>query len=261
MPAAQLHTTRETRLFPGGLPPFVTLGELAPKSLRREPLRVKGPLSEVLPDGGFPRGGVVELTAPHNLGQGTSVALLACAAAQAEARARGGESSWCAFIDPDETLYGPSVSASGVCLERLLIVRPPRHLVARIALRIAASHVCSVIVIDVSGVPGAGASSMGLAPRSESLGAWPKIARKLALAVENSSATVFLLTDRDAPRPLSLPVAMRLELECLREKLLSIRIVKEKYGRVADPRRIAWTRPSVARISEPDTAPRWNQTG
>jgi recombination protein RecA len=222
---------------------------------------MKGPLAEVLPDGGFPRGGVVELMAPHNLGQGMSIALAACAASQAEGRARGGESSWCAFLDPDETLYAPAVQASGVCLERLLVVRPPRHLVARVALRIAASHVCSVIVIDVSGIPGAASCQQSLAPRSESLGAWPKIARKLALAVEKSQTTVFLLTDRDAPRPLSLPVAMRLELESLREKLLSIRIVKEKYGRVADPRRIAWTRPSVARISVPGAPPRWNQTG
>jgi hypothetical protein len=259
MDAAHLIPSAEPRRFPASLPPHVTLGPLLAPS-RRDPLRIKGPLAEVLPDGGFPRGGVVELMAPHNLGQGMSIALAACAASQAESRARGGESSWCAFLDPDETLYAPAVQAAGVCLERLLVVRPPRHLVARVALRIAASHVCSAIVVDVSGIPGA-AGHPGLAPRSESLGAWPKVARKLALAVENSQTTVFLLTDRDAPRPLSLPVAMRLELECLRDKQLSVRVVKEKYGRVADSRRIAWTRPSVARIREPGPSPRWNQTG
>src|SRR3954470_3151456 len=216
------------------LPPQVMFAEALSASSRRESLRMQAPLSEVLPDGGFPKGGVVELTAPHNLG-GMSVALAACAASQAESRARSGVSSWCAFIDPDATLYGPAVKASGVCLERLLVVRPPRHLVARVALKIAASHVCSVVVVDVSGVPGTGEGRAGLAPRSESLGAWPKIARKLALAVEKSQATVFLLTDKDAPPPLALPVAMRLELEWLRQKLLSIRIAKEKFGRVPGP--------------------------
>src|SRR5215216_4383547 len=50
----------------------------------REPLRMSSPLAGVLPEGGFPRGCVVELSSPANLGHGVSVALAACASSQEE---------------------------------------------------------------------------------------------------------------------------------------------------------------------------------
>ena len=221
----------------------VSVGSL-PSS--RGTLRMSPPLSVALPDGGFPQGGVVELAAPGNLGQGVSVALAACAASQEQAHAKRGESAWCAFLDPDRTLHGPSVRASGVCLERLLVARPPRSVLARVALKIALSHVFSVIVVDLDGVPGVPPepATLGAGLRTPSKVDWSRVARRLSLAVENSITTVFLLTDAHRPRPLGLPVAMRLELETVHFGDLSIRVAKERRGRVRGPRSIAWTRPT-----------------
>ncbi len=47
-------------------------------------------ISEAIPLGGLPRAAVVELASPQGLAQATSLALATCAAAQAEARLRGG---------------------------------------------------------------------------------------------------------------------------------------------------------------------------
>src|SRR4051812_28363463 len=53
-------------------------------------------LDALLPDGGLVRGSVVELCAAGEGALGTSLGLAACAEAQAEARARGGNTPWCA---------------------------------------------------------------------------------------------------------------------------------------------------------------------
>src|SRR5947209_2587059 len=133
----------------------------------RPALQVGPPLSSVLPEGGFPEGGVVELASPANLGHGLGIALAACSASQRASAQSGGETAWCAFLDPDATLFGPAVQASGVCLERLLVVRSPRPLLAKVALRVALSHIFSVIVVDVAGVPGG--SSSKASPRHEAM--------------------------------------------------------------------------------------------
>jgi len=211
----------------------------------RDALRMLPPLGTALPEGGFPRGAVVELTAPANLGQGLSVALAACAASQRDSVQRGGAMSWCAILDPDSTLFAPAVRASGVCLERLLVLRPPRSLLARVAVRVALSRIFSVIVVDVGGVPGAQLSA-GERPRVESLDTWSKAARRLALAVEQTPTTLFLLTEASLRQHAALPVAMRVELERQRPDTLLVRVAKEKYGRLTPPRQIAWTRPSSA---------------
>lgn len=200
------------------------------------------PLSAVLPEGGFPRGAVVELVSPANLGHGLGVALEACAKSQAESARLGADMAWCVFLDPDRTLFGPAVQASGVCLERLLVLHPPRHLLAQIAVRVASSRLFSVIVVDVAGVPGA-APGAKADPRFESMQVWWKAARRLALAVENTNSTLFLLTKSEAHRPQNLPVAMRVELQNRGPDGLVVRVAKEKSGRVNQPRQIAWTRP------------------
>jgi recombination protein RecA len=222
------------------LPHVTTAAEM--RRAQREPLVLDLPLASLLPDGGLPRGAVVELAAPDGLGRATSLALAACVAAQREGRRSRGESAWCAFVDPDRTLYAPAVRAAGIDLHRLLVVRPLRSQAARVAVQLAQSGVFSVIVIDVSGVPGAHASG-SLAPSSEPLTPWSKVTRRLSLAVETSATSVILLTDADAPRSVVLPVALRVELEREQGELISVRIAKEKHGRVGGPRRIAWTRP------------------
>jgi hypothetical protein len=210
---------------------------------KREALPMALPLSSVLPEGGFPRGSVVELASPANLGRSVSVALAACAAAQKTSFEQGRPMAWCAFLDPDQTLFGPAVQASGVCLERLLVLRPPRHLLARVAVRVALSGIFSVIAVDVAGVPG---SSSKASRGVESMQSWSKVTRRLALAIEKTRTTLFLLTQADDARTSALPAAMRVELENESPESLFVRIAKEKFGRVSNSRRIVWTRP-VAR--------------
>lgn len=192
-------------------------------------------LDQALPDGGLPRGAVVELVVAGGSALATSTALLACRSAQREAVARGGEAPFCAFVDPTGTLHGPGVAASGVELERLLVVRPPLEALARTAIRVVESQAFSVVVVDVAGVPGA---SIGPA-----LGNWPRVVRRLALSAQASGSTVLLVTSRDAQRPLPLPVAMRIELARPDVDRLTVRIAKERRGRVSGPRDIAWARP------------------
>jgi recombination protein RecA len=209
---------------------------------KRQALQVAAPLSSVLPEGGFPKGSVVELASPANLGHGLGVALAACAAAQRASLEHGGQMAWCAFLDPDRTLFGPAVQASGVCLERLLVLRPARSLLAKVAVRVALARIFSVIVVDVAAVPGVLSPSKAL-HRSESMDAWGKVTRRLSLAVEKTPTTVFLLTRSEALRSSALPAAMRVELESGGPGSLSVRVAKEKFGRVTSPRQIVWTRP------------------
>jgi hypothetical protein len=216
----------------------VSVGSLgAPKGT----LRMPGPLSLVLPDEGFPEGAVVELAAPENLGQGLSVALAACAVSQTEAQAKRGENAWCAFVDPYRTLHGPAVQASGVRLDRLLVVRPAPSSLARVALKIASAQIFSVVVIDLAGVPGVAHESA----RDD----WSRLVRRLALAVENGSTTVFVLTDANCQRPIALPVAMRVLLQRTDREALSVQVAREKRGRITGPHRVAWTRPRIEEMS------------
>ena len=106
-------------------------------------------LEAALPDGGLPRGGVVELAAPRALGGATSVAMAAVKAGQA------GASSWCAWVDPEASLHGPGLVSAGVDLGRLFVVRPPRGLLGKVAVKLVGSWAPSaVVVVDVDPLPG-----------------------------------------------------------------------------------------------------------
>jgi hypothetical protein len=222
------------------------------------PLPLEWPgLNEVLPDGGLPRG-VVELSAPRALGGATSVALAAVRAGLAR-----GASAWCAWVDPEATLHAPGVAAAGVDLARMLVVRPPRLELGRIALKLVASGAFEVVVVDVDPVPesegrrlsadpfaippsgvvahalvGEYGSSPRRRPRSVSAEirrpSWaPEVlVRKLALAAEPSGATVILLTDSCLPRTTAWPVALRLELTRPSCDDLTVRVGKDRRGRV-----------------------------
>lgn len=186
-------------------------------------------LDELLPDGGLPRGAVVEVASPRALGRATSLCLAACASAQAEARLRSGDPStvgaWCAFVDPWSTLHAPAVEARGVDASRLLVVRPELDALARTAVRVAQSRAFALVAIDLAGVPGAEASALRLER-------WVNVVRRLALAVEHTDTTVLLSTDTLAHRPLPLPVALRLELERELGGAWSVKVAKERHGRV-----------------------------
>jgi hypothetical protein len=128
----------------------------------------------------------------------------------------------------------------------MLVLRPPRSLLTRVAVQVAASRIFSVIVIDVCSVPGASSREQH---RFESMETWAKVTRRLALCLEKTPTTLFLLTRAEAHRPLALPVAMRLELENADAHRLVVRIAKEKFGRVTSPQQIAWTRPADDDVS------------
>jgi hypothetical protein len=236
------------RLTGSSLASSIKLGALPARGSDRQALPVALPFSSVLPEGGFPQGSVIELASPANLGHGVSVALAACAAAQKASFDRGRPMAWCAFLDPDQTLFGPAVEACGVCLPRLLVLRPPRHLLARVAVRVAMSGIFSVITVDVAGVPGS--SSSKVSRHSESIESWVKVTRRLALAVEKTHTTVFLLTESEAARKSSLPASMRIELENENPESMVVRLAKEKFGRVSNARRIVWTRPITREADE-----------
>ncbi len=185
------------------------------------------PVDAALPEGGLPRGAVVELSAPQGLARATTLALALCASAQADARMRGENDTrgaWCAWLDPTATLFAPGALRAGVDLDRLLVIRPDIDDLSRVAVRVAQSHAFSVVVIDTAGVPGC---------RGElRLDRWVTVVRRLALAVEGSDTTVLLLTDASASRAMPLPAAMRIEIERLAEDKLGLRVAKDRAGRV-----------------------------
>jgi recombination protein RecA len=188
-------------------------------------------LGDVLPDGGIPRG-VVELTAPRALGGSTSVALAAVEAGQAK-----GTGAWCAWIDPEATLHAPGVVAAGVDLARLLVVRPPRVQLGRVAAKMVASGAFEVVVVDMDPVPGAAVErATGRARRK----AWAPelLVRKMALATEPCGATVLLLTDASRPRAAPWPVVLRLDLSHPSAGDLSVRVAKDRRGRLGSARTV-----------------------
>jgi recombination protein RecA len=218
---------------------ILSLDRLAQSSARAKalPIGLNG-IDNVLPEGGLPRGAVVEIAAPRGLARTTTLALRACASAQAEARLRGGEETagaWCAWIDPSETLFAPGAARAGVDLTRLLVVRPPKEALSRVAVRVASSHAFSVVVVDLAGVPGC--------VLRVPLDRWAAtVARRLALAIEASDTTIVLLTDLLALRAMQLPVAMRIELERPNADRLVLRVAKDRRGRVTSPASIPLTR-------------------
>jgi hypothetical protein len=187
-------------------------------------------LDAILPDHGLPRGAVTELAVAGGAALGTSVALAALRAAQQQ---MGTGVAWCAFIDPSCTLYGPGVAQAGVVLDRLLVLRPPVESMGQVALRLARSKIFAVTVIDTVGVPGSGLRPIGL-------GSWARIVRQLSLGVQGSPCVTLLITDVLARRPLPLPVALRLELSRPAQGRLSVRIAKDRMGRISRACFVRW---------------------
>jgi recombination protein RecA len=77
---------------------------------------------------------------------------------------------------------------------------------------------------------------------NSALGTWPRTLRRISMALEGSLSTCLFITDKHAPRPLPLPVAMRIELKRAAEQRLELHIPKDNRGRIARPRSIAWVR-------------------
>jgi recombination protein RecA len=185
-------------------------------------------LGDILPDGGLPKG-VVELTAPRALGGSTSVALEAVRSGQARAK-----NAWCAWIDPERTLYAPGVVAAGVDLSRMLVVQPPRAELSRVAVKVMGAGAFEVVVVDFDALPGAWKKRGGERGTGKKKSAWPPevLVRKLALAAESCGTTLLLLTDSARPRSVQWPVALRLELSRSKRNELAVRVAKDRRGRI-----------------------------
>lgn len=193
-------------------------------------------LDGILPDGGLPRGGVVELAVAGGSAIGTALALSAIRSVQAEARTLLAADAvpWCAFVDASGTLYAPGVLASGVDLSRLLVVRPPADAIGRVALKLAESGVFSLVVVDTVGALGQSLPA--------SLGNFGRVVRRLSMAVDGTQRGVLLLTDEKAQRSLPLPVAQRLVVARPAPEKLVVRVAKDRRGRVTPARSLRWTR-------------------
>lgn len=219
-----------------GSPSKLRLAGLRPEAVAAapRPLVLSWPgLDEVLPEGGLPRG-VVELTAPRALGGATSLALAAVRAGQECAR-----EAWCAWIDPEASLHAPGVVAAGVDLTRLLLVCPPSSDVGRSAVKVVGAGAFEVVVVDFERgdferspqppPPNYNSSRTNyrrtLAPEV--------LVRKLALLAEQHGTTVLLLTDSTRRRATQWPVALRLELARPSRTELSVRVAKDRRGRVS----------------------------
>jgi recombination protein RecA len=186
-------------------------------------------LDAVLPDGGLAWGHVTELCVAQP-SYATSVSLLACARAQAEGLQATGQMPWCAFIDPFASLYAPGVAQAGVDLEHLLVVRPPVPALSRIGVRLVEARAFALVVVDtfshVARPIAKGVTQVDLAK-------WVNVVRRLNTIIANTHSAVLLITDKNAPRPLPLPVALRMELSCTEPGVLKARVAKEKHGRVS----------------------------
>ena len=188
-------------------------------------------LDEALPDRGLQRGGVIELSLAEGA-PGTSLSLGLVHHLQAERERAGHTVPWAAFLDPGATLYAPGVAAAGVRLDRLLVVRPSLEALSRTAIRLAHSPAFELVVVDTLGVPGAS--------HEVTLRDWPRLVRRLALEVDGSNRSVVLLTSASSPRSLPLPVAQRLEIARPALNRLTVRLAKDRLGRVTSPRSVAF---------------------
>jgi hypothetical protein len=134
---------------------------------------------------------------------------------------------------------------AGVDLARLLVVRPPRSELARIAVKVAAAQAFDVLAIDMDPVPGAARVPVDRTRTRKR--AWPSevLVRKLALLASEGGATVLLLTDATLPRAVPWPVAMRLEVSRTPESI-ALRVAKDRRGRVGLAKTVPLrTRPTV----------------
>jgi hypothetical protein len=212
-------------------------------------------LDELLPEGGFPAGALVELSAVGAAGGATTVAAAALVAAQ-QVVARDAPSHLpgplVAWITPERNLHGPALAALGLDLARCLVVVPPWEKLGRVAAKVVESSVFAAVIIDVhpllaarSGVRrGARASvddralvhvgppSLVTPPPANSLAAANgRALRRLAVAAEATGTLVLLRSDRFVPKGLPWPTALRLEIDGGAGELgWTVQVAKDRHG-------------------------------
>jgi recombination protein RecA len=168
-------------------------------------------------------GGIVEFVQTGRGAFGTSLSLLACREAQRQGREA-------AFLDPSRSLHAPGVAALGVDLERLVVVEPTPESLGRVATRLAESRLFSVLVID----------TVGVASNDEAWSQnWVRVVRRLALALEHTQNSIVLLSS--AEQQVGLPLAVKERVELIRSSPgeLSVRLIKDQFGRISGARRLS----------------------
>jgi recombination protein RecA len=174
---------------------------------------------------------VVQLAAQHPGALATNLALRTCAKAQQQGRTFGSDELWCAFVDPERSLFAPGVAQAGVRLDRMLVIQPEPAALAQVALRIVRAGVFAVVVID--------AACSLCSDVVHPLGNWVRAVRQMALALEGQQTGVLLLTGANQLSSLPLPVAQRIELRRQSPRDLEVRVAKDRWGRVSGWRRVA----------------------
>jgi recombination protein RecA len=122
--------------------------------------------------------------------------------------------------------------------------------IARTAVKVVASGAFEVVVVDVDAAAAFGPPRAGGTPRGEGKRTWaPEVlVRKLALLAEPSGTTVLLLTDSSRPRSTHWPVTLRLELGRPSRLELSIKVAKDRRGRIGTARTLPF-RPVISALT------------
>ncbi|MBW7903199.1 MAG: translesion DNA synthesis-associated protein ImuA [Rhodocyclaceae bacterium] len=190
----------------GPMPPGVPTGHAA--------------LDAELPDGGWPRGGLVELL-PARRGLGELGLLM-----PALARISGREMAWVVCVAPPLPLHAPAWAAAGVALSRLLVTRAAGGDAARSCARALDADGVGAIV---AWLPAADAAALG----------------RLQALAEKRRTLVFLF------RPAGLvgessPAPLRIAIDAGVAGRLSLRLLKRRGGARAEPLALAVDRPADA---------------
>lgn len=186
-------------------------------------------LDQVLPGGGWPRRGLIEILTPGN-GCG-ELGLWAPLMAQLS---RAETARWCAFVSPPFEPYVPAWRSRGVRTDRLLVVRgrQPRWAQER-SLRSGASGSETQWAIEQSLLSGACALVFGWLAR-----ATMRELRRFALATEKGAALAVLIRPLRAAQDHSVAV-LRIALQAT-DRHLQLHLLK---GRGVIPQRIELTLP------------------
>ncbi len=187
-------------------------------------------LDDLLPDGGFPAGALVELSAVGAAGGATTVAVAALVAAQqvvsrdAASYVAGPLVAW---VAPERNLHGPALAALGLDLARCLVVAPPWGKLGRIAAKVVESSVFAAVVIDVHPLLAARSGVRRGARASVD----DRALRRLAVAAEATGTLVLLRSDRFVPKGLPWPTALRLEIDGGAGELgWTVQVAKDRHG-------------------------------
>ena len=120
-------------------------GQASLPSLHRGGLFTNTELDQLLAPSGVPRGRLTEVFGAASSGK-TIVALALLAACTAAGL-------FGAYIDPVDALFAPAAAGAGVCLSRLLVVRPPNADAARRAVdALVRCGACALVVFDCTGL-------------------------------------------------------------------------------------------------------------